>query len=213
MSFGFFNSVEILIDLTTMNEQKEFQSLQELLKRIQKLSQEEENISVGEIIEMVGDRSYGPLLLIAGLATLAPIIGDIPGMPTVLGAIVFLFSVQLLFGKEHFWLPKVLLNRSISGKKLDKGIQWLESPARWIDKLLKPRLRMLVKDTAVYVIAFVCLLIASVMPIMEFVPFSANAAGAALTVFGLALIARDGLLLVLALLLTVVIAGIIISVI
>ena len=89
----------------------------------------------------------------------------------------------------------------------------MEAPAKFIDKLLKPRFGVLVRDTAVYVIAFMCLLIASVMPIMEFVPFSANAAGAALTVFGLALIARDGLLLLLALLLTAAIAVIIVSVI
>ena len=195
-----------------MTEQNEFQSLQELLNRIQEISQKDENVTVGEIIEMVGDRSYGPMLLISGLLVLAPIIGDIPGVPTILGAIVFLFSIQLLFGKEHFWLPKFLLDRSISGKKMNKGIEWLQSPASWIDKLLKPRLRLLVKDTAVYIIAFMCLMIASVMPIMELVPFSANAAGAALTVFGLALIARDGLLLVIALLLTGIIAAIIINV-
>jgi hypothetical protein len=151
-------------------------------------------------------------LLISGLITLAPIIGDIPGVPTILGAIVFLFSVQLLFGREHFWLPKFLLDRSVSGEKMNKGIEWLQKPASWIDKLLKPRLRLLVKDTAVYIIAFMCLMIASVMPIMELVPFSANAAGAALTVFGLALIARDGLLLIIALLLTGAIAAIIINV-
>jgi len=195
-----------------MTEQNEFHSLQELLDRVQKISQKEGDVTVEEIIEMVGDRSYGPLLLISGLLTLAPIIGDIPGVPTILGAIVFLFSVQLLFGREHFWLPKFLLNRSVSSKKMNKGIEWLQPPARWIDKLLKPRLRLLVKDTAVYIIAFMCLMIASVMPIMELVPFSANAAGAALTVFGLALIARDGLLLVVALLLTGIIAAIIINV-
>jgi len=196
-----------------MNEQNEFQSLQDLLSRIREISQKQENTSVGDIIEMAGERSYGPLLLIAGLATLAPIIGDIPGMPTLLGTIVFLFSAQLLFGKKVFWLPEFLLNRSISNKKLIKGLHWLEKPARFIDKLLKPRFRLLVRDAAVHVIAFMCLMIASVMPIMEFVPFSANAAGAALTVFGLALIARDGLLLLLALLLTGGIAVIIISVI
>jgi len=37
---------------------------------------------------------------------------------------------------------------------------------------------------------------------MELVPFSANAAGAALTVFGLSLIARDGVLALIAFVLT-----------
>lgn len=40
------------------------------------------------------------------------------------------------------------------------------------------------------------------MPPMELIPFSANAAGAALTLFGLALVAHDGLLAWLGLALT-----------
>jgi hypothetical protein len=32
------------------------------------------------------------------------------------------------------------------------------------------------------------------MPLMDFVPFTANIAGAALTAFGLSIIARDGLM-------------------
>ncbi len=39
-----------------------------------------------------------------------------------------------------------------------------------------------------------CILIAAAMPAMEFIPFSANLAGAALTAFGLSLIAHDGVL-------------------
>ena len=54
----------------------------------------------------------------------------------------------------------------------------------------------------VRMIAIVCVLLAAAMPPMELVPFSANGAGAALVAFGLALIARDGLLAVLALLIT-----------
>jgi hypothetical protein len=42
---------------------------------------------------------------------------------------------------------------------------------------------------------------------MEFVPFSANIAGAALTAFGLALIAHDGLLALLAFVLTAMIVA------
>ena len=37
------------------------------------------------------------------------------------------------------------------------------------------------------------------MPVMEFIPFSANLAGVVLTMFGLALMVRDGLLALLGL--------------
>jgi hypothetical protein len=36
--------------------------------------------------------------------------------------------------------------------------------------------------------------VAALMPVMEVIPFSVNLAGAALTAFGLSLIAHDGLL-------------------
>jgi hypothetical protein len=51
---------------------------------------------------------------------------------------------------------------------------------------------VLTRDAGTYVIAIACLAIAAAMPPMEVVPFSANGAGAALTAFGLALIAHDG---------------------
>jgi hypothetical protein len=46
----------------------------------------------------------------------------------------------------------------------------------------------------VYPTAIVCICISLAMPVMEFIPFSANFAGAALTAFGLSFIAKDGLM-------------------
>lgn len=47
------------------------------------------------------------------------------------------------------------------------------------------------------------------MPVMEAIPFSAGGAGAALTAFGLALIAHDGLTALFALIFTVTTGGLI----
>jgi hypothetical protein len=47
------------------------------------------------------------------------------------------------------------------------------------------------------------------MPAMELVPFSANGAGAALTAFGLSLIAHDGLLALLAFVFTAMTFGLV----
>ena len=54
------------------------------------------------------------------------------------------------------------------------------------------------------------LAIALFTPAMEVVPFSANGAGAVLTAFGLALIARDGLIAAIALVLAVLTAGLVV---
>ena len=50
--------------------------------------------------------------------------------------------------------------------------------------------------------AVICMAVAAAMPLMEVIPFSANGAGLALMAFGLAIVARDGLLALMAFLAT-----------
>lgn len=171
----------------------------------------DEKVSIDSIMDLIGRRSFGTLLLVAGLVILAPVIGDIPGVPSIMGMFVFLIAIQLLIGQEHFWLPNWLLERAISSEKLAKAVSWLQKPARFIDKLIRPRMMIFVNGTAKYMIAVVCILIALMLPFMEVVPFSANAGGLALVAFGLALIAKDGLLSLFSFILTGLTAWLIIA--
>jgi len=179
-------------------------NLQQLLDcfRQAKGAEHSERVSLGDLLEETGRRTFAPLLLIPGVITLLPLIGDIPGVPTLMAIMVLLVSVQLLLGSEHFWLPAWLMRRSISREKLDKAIRWGERPARFIDGFLKPRLSFLTQGAGVVAVAIACAVIALAMPPMEVVPFTANGAGIALTLFGLSLMARDGLLAAAAFVLT-----------
>lgn len=181
-----------------MNKQNKIETLEQLLDRISETEPDGDQATLEDILQVIGKRSFGTFLLLAGIITLAPIIGDIPGVPTIMAIIVFLTSIQLLLHKKGFWLPDFLLKRSVDKKKLRKTMKKMKTPAQYVDRLLKPRLTYLVDHSMIYVIAAICLGIALVMPVMEFIPFSANLAGAALTTFGLALIARDGLLALIA---------------
>lgn len=174
----------------------------QLLDRISEASEGKDHLSLRDVLRAIGRRSFGPLLLLAGLVTLAPLIGDIPGVPTAVGLFVILTIAQLLFGRAHFWLPRWLLDRSLQSQKLQKAVRVLRRPARVIDRLLRPRYQILASQPATYAIAVMSLCVAGAMPFLEVVPFSANLAGAALAAFGLALISRDGLLALLALGLT-----------
>ena len=180
-----------------MYNRNEDSKLMDLIDSIEEMEQDASRVSVNDVVYAVGRRSFGPLLLVAGLITLAPIIGDIPGMPTLMAVLVLLVSGQLLAGREAFWLPNWLLKRSLSREKFDKAIKWMKKPARWIDGLLRVRLPWLTGYIGIRVTAVVCLLIALAMPPMEFIPFSANGAGLALTLLGLGLVARDGVALLL----------------
>ena len=182
-------------------------SLQQMLQQLCDAATDE-RVSVDTMLEAVGRRSFGPRVLLAGLVTLSPV-GDIPGVPTMVAVLVLLLTTQLLWGRRSFWLPGWLLRKSIARSKMTKSIGWLERPAAFIDRFLRPRLSMFVEGFAVRLIAAVSLLISLTMPVMEAIPFSASGAGAALTAFGLALIARDGLMALLALIFTVATGGMI----
>jgi hypothetical protein len=175
-----------------MSSQPEVHNLQQLLAHMRRGPRGHDRVSVSDLMQAVGSRSFGPLLLVAGLVTLSPV-GDVPGVPTIMAAFVFLVAGQLLLGRESFWLPRWLLRRSVARKKFNKAIDWMRRPATWVDRLLRPRLVRLTRGEGRYAIAATCVAIALAMPPMELVPFTASVAGLALTAFGLALIAEDGL--------------------
>lgn len=185
-----------------MSEPTDATNLTELIETLKQMERESPKVSVEDIVNAVGRRSFGPLLLIAGLITLAPVIGDIPGMPTLMALLVLLVSTQLLAGRKTFWLPKWLLNRSVSRNRFDKALHAIKKPAQWVDGLLGTRLKWMSGYMGMRATALACLLVALAMPPMEFIPFSANGAGLALTLFGLGLVARDGLVLSLGFLIT-----------
>ena len=46
-------------------------------------------------------RAFGLLLLLAGLVMVLPLIGDIPGVPVVMGLLVLVVAAELLFRRHH----------------------------------------------------------------------------------------------------------------
>lgn len=171
-------------------------SLTDLLDRLEKVSDEEEvEASVDDVLKIVGRRSFGTMLLLAGLITSMPLVGDIPGMSATMGLFVIFISVQLLMRREYFWMPKWLLNRSIDPDKLKKGVGWARTPASKVDHVLGPRMEWLTHGRGTLVVAVICTMIGLAMPAMEFIPFSATAAGVALLAYGLGLVFNDGWLI------------------
>ncbi|MBN8239290.1 exopolysaccharide biosynthesis protein [Marinobacter hydrocarbonoclasticus] len=177
-----------------MNQPNDPESLTELVARIRDHTRNQDRVSVGDLMTAVGERSFGPLVLLAGLVTVAPLIGDIPGVPTLLGLLVLLTLGQLLFQRRSVWIPSRLSNRHISKQTLFKGLQWADKPAAFVDRWTRRRLPWLVSGAGQHLMALICMAVAAAMPMMELIPFSANGGGLALMAFGLSIVARDGLL-------------------
>ncbi len=174
-------------------------NLCELLTRIAAVSTGAERVYFASIIDALGTRSFGPFLLLIGVILFSPLSG-IPGVPTTMGVVLLLTSLQLLFGRRSIWLPRWLLDRSLAGDRVARAVRWLQRPARYVDWFLRPRLTFFVMNGGTVVVAVICSTLALMMPMMEVVPFSATAAGLAVALFGLALVSFDGLFAVLAVL-------------
>jgi hypothetical protein len=171
--------------------------MEEVLNRIEAAAANRAHISIEEMMNAVGHRTFGPLVLLVGLILITPLSG-VPGMPTLMGLLVLLTLGQLLVGREHFWLPRWLVQRQIPQQKLVRGLTMLRPAARRVDSVIRPRLTPLASGPGLYVMALACILISLVMPVTELVLFSSSIAGLILMVFGLAMISRDGLVALLA---------------
>ena len=175
----------------------DIENLEGLLDTLAATAEDKDEISIEEVLTAIGPRSFGPILLIPGLIAVSPLSG-IPGMPTLVGLMVLLITGQLLIGRSEFWLPELVRRRSASRERFEKALKFIRPVARFIDRLLKPRLRFLTEGAAVYVIAGLCLLVSLITPALELLPFAISIVGGAVTTFGLALISHDGIPAILA---------------
>lgn len=170
--------------------------LEEMLDRFEETAGEGEKVSVESLMEAVGRRSFGPLILLAGIILSAPGVGDIPGMATLIGIYIVLVAGQLICGKDQFWLPQWLLKRSAKSETVKKAAtsKWTRKPCKFIDRIVTERLSVFVGKRGTLAIAIACCLLAFATPLTEFIPFSGTGVGAAIAVFGIALVAQDGLM-------------------
>jgi hypothetical protein len=149
-------------------------------------------VSVGDVMSIIGDRSFGPLLLVPGLIGLSPI-GAIPGVPGVMAVIVMIVAAQILIGMDHAWLPGSIARRSIEASRLRRGVEVIHPYARYVDMLLGRRLTLLTEGFFFYVLAALCLMVAILTPIIELVPLAGIVPNAAICAYALAITAQDGL--------------------
>ena len=172
-------------------------SMKAILERIQGLADKQSDVSVEDVIETFGSRSYGPFLLVPALIEISPL-GAVPGVPTILASIIVLFALQILIGRKQIWLPHFIEKRKVSSQRVKKAVGSMMPVGRWADKWFHGRLTVLTKGIFIRVAAAACIALACMVPLLEVVPFASSAPMAAIAMFGLALMVRDGALLLLA---------------
>lgn len=153
----------------------------------------EKEITVGKIISEMSERSYGFLLILISLPSALPV--PAPGYSTPLGIIILFLGVRLLFKKE-LWLPKRIMNKSLSKSLvsfiLNKGIPFLKK----IEYFTKPRLVRIIKNNFIHTMMAVIVILCAISMIIA-VPLTNTAPAFAIFLIGLSLVNEDGLLLIL----------------
>ncbi len=178
-------------------DQDQARTLEQLLDHLAEAAGTRKRVSLATVVEVVGQRSFGAVLLVVGLLLVSPLSGII-GMATISAIVVTLIAVQLLLDREYIWLPRWLMQRSTRSTHALRAIAALRRPARIMDRWVKPRLPFLTRRFGTSAVALMCILVASIMPFMELIPFSATVAGVPLTMLGLTLFAKDGALAIVA---------------
>ena len=168
--------------------------LESILDQADDIAGEDGKADLKTLIESFDDRAFGPVLTLLGLLAVSPV-GAIPGVPIVLAAVVILFAGQILFGRTSPWLPGFVGEMSIEEEKIssmqDKANDWL---AR-IDGLLRPRIEWAAGGFARRIAACIVILLSFVMMPLEAVPFAVAIPAVGITLFGIGLTARDGLVM------------------
>ncbi|GAA5119559.1 exopolysaccharide biosynthesis protein [Luteolibacter yonseiensis] len=170
-----------------------------MLDRFEESARDESTVSVEKLMDAVGRRSFGPLILFAGVVLTVPGVADIPGVSTLIGIYVLLVAGQLICGRRRFWLPRWLLDRSTKSGTITKAAsnKWMRKLSKFVDKMVTERLGAFVGNRGTVAVAVACCILALATPLTEFVPFSGTGVGAAIGIFGIALVAQDGLMAIL----------------
>lgn len=155
-------------------------------------------LTLGDILDDLGDRSYGPLFFILGLIILLPI-GAIPGVPIILGAVLIILAVQFVLGLRHPWMPARFRALSVSEQKARDTQRRVRPFLRFVDRFVDARLLWIVSRPMRVLAAAAIILLSLAMVPLEIIPFGVAVPGAAITAFGLAIVARDGLVMLIAL--------------
>jgi hypothetical protein len=173
---------------------------QPLSKRLAQVIEEigSDRISFTDLAAKLHSRAWGGLLFIFAAINILPLP---PGTSAFFALPILLVSGQMVFGRSGPWFPARMDRRGVTKQELQRLIDkigWFELRT---ERIFKPRLPSLTSPGAARLIGLICFLLALVAAIP--VPLFHVAPAAAILLFGLALIYRDGVLVIAAIIASV----------
>lgn len=156
---------------------------------------EGDKVTVGEIMDSVASRGFGPLLLLPALISISPV-GAIPGMSIVTGSLIAVIAIQMLAAQDHPWIPQRLEDFEFSRDKYESGIDKMMPWAQWASNWVTERLAPMVQPPVYFITPVVMLLLSLAYYPLALIPMGVFLPGLANTMFAIGLTVRDGVLVV-----------------
>lgn len=154
---------------------------------------EDERLSFTQLAAKLHSRAWGGLLFIFAAINVLPLP---PGTSVFFAIPLMIVSAQMVLGRASPWFPTRIDRRGVKKSELERLIAKISGFETRIERVLKPRLGSLTGPTATRIIGIVCFLLALLAAIP--IPLFHMAPAAAILLFGLALIYRDGALVIVA---------------
>ncbi len=154
----------------------------------------EERLKLGDILSGLGPTAFGMLLFLGVLPAFIPI----PGVGGAVGGpLVILVGLQLLLGLRRLWLPRFLARRGPSRGTLIRFRTRISPWLRRLEKLVRPRLTLLLDHRLALFFTGLLLILLGILLALP-LPFTNYVFGTLLLLFALALLERDGALMLIA---------------
>ena len=152
-----------------------------------------DRLTFTELAAKLHGRAWGGLLLIFAAINVLPLP---PGTSVFFAIPLMIVSAQMVFGRTSPWFPQRINRRGVKKSELQRLIDKMGRLEARVERIFRPRLPNLTGSAAARLIGLVCFLLALVAAIP--IPLFHVAPAAAIVLFGLSLIYRDGVLVIIA---------------
>lgn len=170
-------------------------SIAENLKAL--MRKRKDQVSVREAIEDIETHEgLAPVVFVLTLPILAPMP---PGVSMVLALPLLFAAPQMMIGRKDLWLPAWLHGKRIERSKLQATIKRLLPWVERLEKAVHPRLSVLTSQAGATVAGAICTLMAVVLVLP--IPFANLLPALTVLMLSLALTRRDGLVMLIGLVL------------
>jgi hypothetical protein len=151
----------------------------------------DEVLRLGDLLKGFGPAAFGMLLFIGVLPAFIPV----PGVGGAIGGpMVILVGVQLLLGMRKVWLPDFLARRGPHRSAMMRFRQRMAPWLRRLEKLVRPRMAGFLDNRIALSFTGLLLVLLGILLALP-IPFTNYVFGFLLLLFALALLERDGALL------------------